>query len=157
LGKNVLGRNNRPRVRRMDPTIFSRWFIRTHRKRVDLTAWPDFAYYMWIALHLNLSNIHPESAVSFHCPNGPKAPFNIGTTTRFSTERRHLRRMIKDWAPRGCTREGAPQGGIFSNTGYGPQLEDIAGMRREIESLCSNPRLAQRLKSEDECAYQAFV
>jgi len=142
--------------RRMDTTIFSKWFIRTNMKYTDLSGWPATPYYMWAALHMNLNSIRSDSVPNFHCDGSPHGPFHMGSQQR-NWKRGQLMTLLRDWVPTGITRSGAPTPRQLPNQGFGPRLEDIEGMRRDIESLCSNPRLAQRLKSEDLNIYRTFL
>jgi len=139
----------------MDPTIFSQWFIRTPAKMTDLQVWKDHAFYMWVSLHLNLSSIRHDNAPSFYYQNGYQGIFDSHSNGH-GWKRENLLRLFDRWLACGVTRPTAVSGKNLPSSGFGPRLEDIRGMRRDIEQLCSNPRIAQRLKTEESEIYQAF-
>lgn len=140
---------------RMNPTIFSQWFIRTHIKMIDLREWKSSAYYMRAALHLNLANIRSDNIPSYYFQHGQSGIFE-GHMNGEGWQRDTLRALSSEWAPRGVTRVGAPTGKNNPGGGFGPRLEEIEDMRREIFQLCTNPRVAQRLKVEENDIYQAY-
>ena len=154
-GKNYLSRLQGSA--RMDPTIFSKWFIRTTVKMTALQDWPNHAHYMWMGLHLNLTNVRHDSAPTWHYQKGPTGPFYMKNQIPTSYPRDQLYRVLHQWVPRGATRPSAPTGRNTPSVGFGPRLEETLEMRREIEQLCSNPRIAQRLKAEANYVYQAFI
>lgn len=140
---------------RMDTTIFSQWFIRTHAKMIDLRDWKDSAYYMRSALHLNLANIRHDSVPSYHFQHGQSGVFD-GHMNGEGWQRDVLLSMSREWAARGATRVGAPTGKNTPGGGFGPRLEEIDEMKREIFQLCTNPRIAQRLKAEENDIYKVY-
>jgi len=140
---------------RMNPTIFSQWFIRTHFKMTDLRDWHDSAYYMRASLHLNLSNIRNDNIPSYYFQHGQGGIFD-GHMNGEGWHRDTLRALGSEWAPRGATRMGAPTGKNSPSGGFGPRLEEIEEMKREIFQLCTNPRIAQRLKAEENDIYQVY-
>jgi hypothetical protein len=140
---------------RMNPTIFSQWFIRTHIKMVDLRDWKDPAYYMRSVLHLNLANIRSDNVPSYYFQHGQSGIFD-GYMNGEGWQRDNLLHLSKAWAARGATRVGAPTGKNTPGGGFGPRLEEIGGMKREIFQLCTNPRIAQCLKAEENDIYQAY-
>ncbi len=129
---------------RMDPTIFSRWFIRTHKKRVSIATWPKEPYYMWAALHLNLSHIRKDTHPSFHFPDQPEDLF-IPEPNSKRWKRSQLIALLYKWRTRGITRSFS-QGKCDQSSG--PRLEEIETMRELIGEICANPRVAQRVKAD---------
>jgi hypothetical protein len=142
---------------RMDPTIFSKWFIRTPMRKTDTRTWSDYEYHMWAALHLNLNNIRHDNAPTFHCQNGPTGPFCTRAQAYGMQPREHLNTLILQWIPKGITRATAETRRNMPSGGFGPRLEDIDAHREELQHLCSNPRIAQRLKAEVNYVYKAFM
>ena len=140
---------------RMDPTIFSQWFIRTRTKMIALQDWKDSAYYMRSALHLNLSNIRNDNIPSYYFNHDYSGVFD-GHMNGEGWQRDVLLAMSKEWSTRGATREGASYGKNAPSGGFGPRLEEIEGMKREIFQLCTNPRIAQRLKAEENDIYKIY-
>jgi len=140
---------------RMNPTIFPQWFIRTHVKMIDLRDWKDPAYYMRSVLHFNLTNIRQDSVPSYYFQHGQSGVFDSHMNGE-GWQRDVLLSMSREWATRGVTRVGAPTGKNTPGNGFGPQLEEIEGMKREIFQLCTNPRIAQRLKAEEPTLYETY-
>lgn len=143
----------------MNPTIFSQWFIRTPARMIDLRNWEHAAFYMWTSLHLNLSSIRTGDAVPrfFYCDEGPDI-FEPNPSTHV-WEGRHLVGSIEKWIPRGITRPRAANRGGYKCMplgSFGPQLEEIQPMKREINArLSSNPRVALEFEAEA-CANHTY-
>ena len=145
---------------RMDPTIFSKWFIRTPKKYVDLTTWPEAPYFMWASLHLNMSSVQSDNAPIFNIQNGASGPFHMGQCGNHyhrPLQRELLLKLIHQWTVRGATRPNSTWNRHLPSGGSGPQLEEIPQMRREIQNICSNPRIAQQLKADANYVYEAFL
>jgi hypothetical protein len=140
----------------MAPPIFSQWFIRTDEKQPDVRKWPDYAFYIWAAIQLNLINIVDNNALNVHLQDGPTGPFDLVSNGK-GAKRESVQATIQQWSVRGHTRLSVTDRGRLPNGGYGPRLEDLAGMKERIKELCRNPRVVQRLKSEDQKAYQAII
>ncbi len=137
--------------KRMDPTIFSKWFIRTTTRKINLREWSDYAYHMRSTLHLNLCSVGRDNGPTFHAQPGASGPFDMSKLIYGMKTRNQSISLLQHWVTRGITRPSAykSQGSRRrSSAGFGPLLEETAQMRQEIESLCSNPRIAQRLKAE---------
>ncbi len=137
--------------KRMDPTIFSKWFIRTTEKRTDLREWSDYAYHMRVTLHLNLCSIGRDHGPTFHAQPGASGPFCMSQQDYGMKTRQKSTLLLQHWIVRGITRPSSHKSRAQLRsvpTGFGPLLEETAQMRQEIESLCSNPRIAQKLKAE---------
>ncbi len=128
----------------MDPTIFSKWFIRTPKKRVDISIWPREPYYMWASLHLNLSHIRGDTRLQFHFPDGPEDLF-IPEPNSKRWKRNQLVALFHKWRPRGITR---PFSERAFDASQGPRLEEITPMRAQIAEICSNPRISQSVKAD---------
>jgi len=156
-GKNYLPPRLMHGNARMDPTIFSQWFIRTPYKQTNLMTWDDHAYYMWVSLHLNMQNIRHDNAPKYHWQNGSTGPFNARGGGYGMPSRQNLQALLPEWIVRGVTRRTASTGKNQGYGGCGPRLEEAIGMREEIRQLCSNPRVAEHMKSEQNYVYQAFI
>ncbi len=140
----------------MDPTIFSKWFIRTSRKHPDLETWPLFPYYMRACLHLNMSSTkNTTCAPEIHIMDGPEGPFQMHSNQVGGWEKLSLRKLIQSCTPRGITRPGSCRW-IPANIGHGPRMDDLGRMRGEIRRLCSDPRLLQKIKSDKKLYYGEF-
>lgn len=140
----------------MDPTIFSKWFIRTPRKCPDLETWPLFPYYMRACLHLNVSSMkHEMNTPQMQIMNGPEGPFQMHSNQVGGWEKASLKAFVQASTPKGITRPGA-WNWISAYMGHGPRMEDLEPMRGEIMRLCSNPRLLQKIKSDKELYYGEF-
>ncbi len=143
---------------RMDPTIFSQWFIRTPGKITNVRHWPSYAHYMWMALHLNMVSIVSAEAPLFHIMEGPAGPFEMaGHETPKMWTREALVGHFRRWVVRGVTRPNNPWHQQIAGGTFGPQLKDIAGMRRTIQELCTNPRTAKTFQEEEGSAFKAFI
>lgn len=140
----------------MDPTIFSQWFIRTAEKQPDVRKWPDHAFYIWASIQLNLTNVMDSSALTVHVQGGSLGPFQLDANGK-NVKRDHVTTLIQQWSVRGNTRLSAPERGRLPNGGYGPRLVEIEEMKSTIKDLCRNPRVAQRLRSENPINYQAIM
>jgi hypothetical protein len=140
----------------MAPAIFSQWFIRTEEKQPDVRKWPDYAFHIWASAQMNLCNIVADGALTLHLQGGPQGPFSLVLNGK-GVKRDNIHHYIREWSVRGHTRLSYPDRGRLPNGGYGPRLEDLSGMKERIRELCRNPRVVQRLKSEDQKAYQAIL
>jgi hypothetical protein len=144
-GRSVAGNSSR-----MNPTLFSKWFIRTPRRMVDLADWPAWACYMKMSLHLNLGNSRDPNAPAFNYGSGCRSPF---TTQRGKPPwtKNQLIAALEEWAPRGITRLAPARGGgkTMHRGGCGPLFDEIPAMQDEIRERCSNPRIARHLKAEN--------
>lgn len=151
-----LSMRGRPDVLYMDPTIFSQWFICTGEKQPDVRKWAEHAFYIWAAIQLNLTNTMDLGALAVHVMSGAEGPFHL-TKNGKGVKRDHVTSLVQAWAVRGNTRLSAPDRGRLPNGGYGPRLAEIEEMKSTIKDLCRNPRVAQRLKSENQIAWQAIM
>ena len=151
LFSNPLTRPSRLALTRMDPTIFSKWFIRTPEKITALNKWPDPAHYMWVSLHLNTSGIPHDTDTQFHCSEGFVGPFsmNPAKNTDQLPNRGYLRKVVRQWMVRGSTRTTFPSHSRLPVEGFGPILKDIESMKKEIRALCTNPKMAQLLRTTE--------
>ena len=140
---------------RMDPTIFSKWFIHTPKKYVDLTTWPSAPYYMWMSLHLNMSSAPGKRQPLFCFPPGPSAPFSLYTNGR-GWDRDQSIQLIREQVVQGVTRSSHPSNHLPTE-GFGPRLEETDNMRQKIAELCSNPRIEQQYTKEDSKAYKNWL
>ena len=141
---------------RMNPTIFSKWFIRTPYKRTALVEWPYYAYYMRVALHLNMGNARSDNAPNYHFHTGVAGPFTMRDVSYAHHSRGSLNEFLRMWATRGATRATATHGRNCPSGGFGPRLEETADLHEQVRTLCSNPRIAERIKKEQSYAYQAI-
>jgi hypothetical protein len=107
------------------------------------------------ALHLNLANIQSDNVPSYYFQHGQSGVFD-GHMNGEGWQRDNLLHLSAAWAARGATRVGAPTGKNTPSGGFGPQLAEIEGMKREIFQLCTNPRIAQRLKAEENDIYKVY-
>ncbi len=147
---------------RMNPTMFSQWFIRTSEKKVDLSEWSDFAHYMWASFHLNLNNSPRKGMSRWAFQPGYPGIF-LYSTWDHDLSKRILSEAILYATVRGSTRPRANPSsatrhsrGVHSS-GFGPRLEEIPGMRSEIRGLCHNPRVTQRLMKEGNSAHKVLT
>lgn len=146
---------------RMNPTLFSQWFIRTNGKCLELDTWPRYAIHMWSSLHLNLCVI-PSSignqSFGFHTYNGPAGPFEMHDNGSHS-ELLPLTQAFAHWYPRGITRMGGKYSFALTRPSgiVGPHLAEIPTMRWEIQELCSNPRVRARIKKDKGKDWSAFL
>ena len=133
---------------RMDPTIFSKWFIKTSAKKTDLHQWSSYAYHMWVSLHLNMNSLGGDGGLVLRTPDGPTGPFTLHNHNVGAYSRKTLSTLVLQGVTRGITRPTAQSGRNMPGDGCGPQLKDTLQMREEIDRLCTNPRISQKLKAE---------
>lgn len=129
----------------MSPTIFSKWFVRTPRKKTDTRKWPSYAFFMWVALHLNLHAIPRDSAPKVRVPDGPQGPFGYYKQYMGQWSREELITVFQQWVATGLTRK--PDVGNLGYGSMGPLLKDTQLMREEIDRLCNNPRTMNLVKA----------
>ncbi len=134
---------------RMTPEIFSSWFIKTRLKNVDLTQWPDYAWYLHVSLqHGVTSQGKPRDsrgagAFSFVSHLGQweiDAPFKLAEWNKGS-QRAQMARLATKLLERGIGRTTANRpSSLGMNHGYGPLLGDIPVIKNKIREAAQNPR-----------------
>lgn len=125
----------------MSPGLFAQWFIRTRGRRLDLSTWPNPAYYLWGSLQMNAAG-RRYHGLSF-APT-PDLHGNPLTMSRQTTPPRDDMREITETAIRcGSTRPKAPQRREAQGFAYGPCLRDIPNMQAEIRRIAANPRVVK--------------
>lgn len=132
---------------KMDPSIFSKWFIRTEGKRPDLlNSWPDYAYQFWGSLQMNgVSN--RENPIRVRVTNLIDFPF---TTHLDNTQpKTFIREQVKDTIKKGIIRGSNDKNTYVNGRGpYGPSLDDIHRLRRQIHEIMNNSRVAKKLETD---------
>ena len=136
-----------PPLDTMSPTIFSKWFVKTPQKITDTRKWPDYAFFMWMSLHLNMHTIPRDSAPKVRVPDGPQGPFGYYKQYMGKWDRPELIDVFQRWVATGITRKGDLQPGNLGFGNMGPLLEETQVMREEIKRMCANPRILQLVKS----------
>ena len=130
----------------MNPTIFSRWFIRTNKRIVDLNEWPQHATGLRLCFQHNLIGWGPNRG-----QRRTTLRYNLesGWTDVFQNARAN-----RQWSPRsldeqegytivsainGGTRPGAFKiklaGCGIGERGLGPRLEDLPTLKERIAEL----------------------
>lgn len=130
---------------RMGPSQFATWFIRTRGKRPDLRCWPEWAYYLWASVHMNLMSSR-NYQLTYYLPPEEDATFQIANHNEADRDsvRKHLYRAIRAGETRRKPRRRASLG---ESHGYGPKLEDILRDQETLRQMVKNPRLEKRVKS----------
>jgi hypothetical protein len=124
------------------PATFSQWFIRTDVRSVDTRKWPEEAYYMWITLQLNMQGVRYDKRPAFHAGHIPGGPFEAHNYAHSKWGRRGLREFARTWIPRGATRWSEAK-----TANPGPRLTDIKWMQEEIQKICADSRILQKIKT----------
>lgn len=143
-----------PSPDRMNPTIFSQWFIRTPKRMTNLRYWPNLAYFMWALLQLNLGSIRGYPNIG-RIPDGSIGLFSAAQM-ELDWQQDKIMSKARVWIPRGVTRPNADWQRRLPEQGSGPCLEEIPRMQAQIQAAASNPRFIQHLKSKNKDIYQAL-
>jgi hypothetical protein len=147
----------------MDPTIFSRWFVRTSGRSLDMSRWPKHALFMWACLQLNMAaaqvssrHIPGDGNLVFHVSDSTQGPFTMHSNGA-SWGGGDLLAFVRSWYPRGITRRSANlPDGLESAGAVGPLLEGIADMKRAVREACSNSRVQARIKKDGAVNWTTF-
>lgn len=144
----------------MSPEIFPQWFIRTRGRNPDVKSWPKHAHYLWAALHMNAWR-NPETSLQIHygINKTEDIPFQLHQYfggNAGGVDRSTLQHAVREAVQRGTFRNypgkkqlkmgiRSPQVNVT-----GPCLEDLRGLRRQLDELMKNPRLMSKVKGEKE-------
>ena len=147
----------------MDSSTFAQWFVRTQGRSPSVKSWPVYAHYLWASIHMNAWR-NPETQLrmnSGHAEHTEDGPFEFADGMGAdSVDRQTLAHAVRESVTRGVFRnfpnskKQTPQ--LFSGGGYGPRLQDLPGMRSNLQSMMSNPRLISKAKQSKDVDF-AFL
>jgi len=143
---------------RMSPAVFAQWFIRTPRAFPDLTQWPNYAYAVWAALHLNAISLNGRARPSVLVHPTLEGPFQDAGRFAGIANRSNFETYAREAIRRGHTRarHARVRSVVAGNRGCGPLLSDLDLMRQEIRDMVSDPRVKSRLRKKKGFDYAAF-
>jgi len=147
----------------MNADIFAQWFVRTQGRSPVVRDWPAHAHYLWASIHMNAWR-NPETQLrcnSGHVEHTEDGPFEFADGLGVNDIDRHtITHAVREAVTRGVFRnlpnskKQTPQ--LFSGGGFGPRLQDLPGMRANLESMMRNPRLVSKAKQNKELDF-AFL